>query len=305
MAIEHLGLQEIVIADIQIGHRTREIDESHVLDLMNIIQLHGFTVPILIGYKKSGEGSGKNLVPRLVCGSHRLEAMTRLKHKTIPAMVVKGSLQELRMLETEENILRKNYTALDRATALAQLKKDYEAVYPEAKNYVIGGKNRQDPTSEIISFAAYASKRIGLSKRSVQKDIDIFGKLSNPVRKRLSGTPLASKRSYLNLLADVGHETQQKAVDLYFEAIEDDKGKKKKTARKPSHYITYASTGNWPEQNTQSNDLIETSKKDFLAVWNKANDKGRIEIMKMQNAWLAEHNWTIRLSNTEGTGQQL
>ena len=79
---------------------------------------------------------GANGALRLVAGAHRLAAAQRLGWVTISALVhAEGDTPDAaRLREIDENLVRRELSALDRALHLAERKKVYERLYPEARH---------------------------------------------------------------------------------------------------------------------------------------------------------------------------
>ncbi len=124
---------------------------------------------------------------------------------------------ELRLHEILENLGRKDFNALERCEALAEMKRIYEALHPETKN---GGKRGNQHTGgekrqiAIFAFCQNATDTTGLSRRSVELAIQIFGALSPETRERLKGTAYAQKQSDLKALAGLHAGDQAHVLDL-------------------------------------------------------------------------------------------
>ena len=86
------------------------------------------------------------------------------------------------MLEIDENLIRDELTALERAEQLKRRKEIYEARHPETKAGVAGGKARQGSANEIISFAADTASKMSSTPRSVQQNVQIAERIAAPVR---------------------------------------------------------------------------------------------------------------------------
>jgi len=57
----------------------------------------------------------------------------------------------------------------------------YLRIHPETMQHVAGGKARQGTASEIISFAKDTAAKTGVSKRTVQHDVQIGEKIADDV----------------------------------------------------------------------------------------------------------------------------
>jgi hypothetical protein len=106
---------------------------SHVDRLVKSIGEVGLLEPIIVCRRGKRTPS---LV--LVAGRHRLEACRKLKHETILALVEtedSTALEQWRALaEIDENLIRRDLTAAQRAKLIARRKAAYEATHPETKH---------------------------------------------------------------------------------------------------------------------------------------------------------------------------
>lgn len=98
------------ISEIHIGQRVRD-DYGDMESLASSIKKHGLLHPIVVD-------SGRNLI----AGCRRLLACERIGMKEIEAKVLDNiSEKELRVLELEENIRRKDLTELEKSKNLVEL----------------------------------------------------------------------------------------------------------------------------------------------------------------------------------------
>jgi ParB family chromosome partitioning protein len=146
---------------------------------------------------------------RLIAGYHRLEACKSLGWLEIPVSVVTLSAEDAELAEIDENLVRHELTALERCEQLLRRKKIYEAKYPETRRGVAGGKARQGLASETVSFADDAAEKMGVSKRTVQQDIQIAEKLSADVRDCIRDTWIEDDKTFLLELARAGESVQK------------------------------------------------------------------------------------------------
>lgn len=136
-----------------------------------------------------------------------------------PGQTAEQTADENRLSEITENLLRKNFNALERCEAFSELKRIYEAKHPETKhggkrgNQHTGGEKRQ---VAIFAFCQNAAESTGLSERSVRLAIQIFNDLSRDTRQRLKGSIYAEKQSDLKALAELDAAAQKNVLDLLF-----------------------------------------------------------------------------------------
>ena len=89
-------------------------------------------------------------------------------------------------------------TALERAEALKRRKEIYEAKYPETKKGQYGYKGGQiikKVENETISFSKDTAKKIGLSQRTIQHEVQIAEKIDKEVKEKIRNTELAKSSS--------------------------------------------------------------------------------------------------------------
>ncbi len=203
---------KVSLIDIPEG-RLRGVDQDWAECLAGMFQETGQKTPIDV------IANGNRFT--LVAGAHRLTAAGITKWKNIDARVLEPqgeqAADELRLHEILENLGRKEFNALERCEALAEMKRIYEALHPETKNggkrgnQHTGGEKRQ---TAIFAFCQNATDTTGLSRRSVELAVQIFGALSPSTRERLKGTNYAQKQSDLKALAGLGADTQAQVLEL-------------------------------------------------------------------------------------------
>jgi ParB family chromosome partitioning protein len=154
-------IAELPIADITIGDRLRPVSEATISALCQVIEEHGFTVPILVRKKRSGFV--------LIDGAHRLAAMQRRGAAIIPVCAVTCTDVEARALETTQNLAGASLSPLDDALFLAAYSAAYEELHPETRRGAAGAVARHGSASELNSFAEVIAEKRAVSVRQVQK----------------------------------------------------------------------------------------------------------------------------------------
>lgn len=186
--------------------RLREVSEAHAVMIADSMAgPHGMRQPIEV--VRTGARY------RLVFGAHRYRGAEINAWATIDAFIVEGSDAELRLREIDENLIRHELTALDRARFLLERKRLYEALHPEAKHganqFTRGVANLATP-----SFSEDIAEKVGLSERSIRRACELASKLSPDVVAKVRHTPLASNQAALEALAKHPYERQLAAVKL-------------------------------------------------------------------------------------------
>ena len=204
--------KRILIGQIVIGHRLRQISEPHVEVLMDSMRDVGLITPIDVEH---AEFSGVDEW-HLVTGAHRLEAAKRLGWERIDTVVGEpGNDWKTRLREIDENLIRHELTALDRARFLAERKRLYELLHPPSK----GGrpsKNRRQLGDSFAAprFSADAAERTGLSERAVQRAVRLSKQLAPDAAAILASLPIADSEAELFRLATRTGETQVAAAGM-------------------------------------------------------------------------------------------
>ena len=137
----------------------------------------------------------------IVAGLHRLAAVKLLGWKAIEATLVVLEGLRAELAEIDENLIRNELTALERADTLLHRKKLYEAKHPETKHGGApekAGGGKKAKTAETATFAEDTSKKTGAA-RTVREDLQIANNLDDDVKELLRDAPLAefSRLSFL------------------------------------------------------------------------------------------------------------
>jgi ParB family chromosome partitioning protein len=200
--------------------RLRPVDPAYALLLAESIEQQGLRTPVHV---TEADPDGRH---RLIAGAHRLEAIRLLARKTIPALIVGVDELQARLLEIDENLIRRELTALERATFLAERKAVHEALTGrhhggDRKSQQFQAQNQKDKLSGISRrFTEEIAERCGLSPRDITRAIARYAGLADDVRARLHGTWIADNGVALDALRRLRAE-QQRAV---LAALATDKG---------------------------------------------------------------------------------
>lgn len=205
----------VKIAQIDASERLREISEAHAQVIAASMLEHekagGRRQLQAVELVQRGDGY------RLVYGAHRLRAHQINGWEEIDAEIVTLTDAGLRLREIDENLIRHELTALDRARFLSERKRLYEALNPASKH---GGDRRSDQVANMAvwSFSADIAEKTGMSDRTVRRAVALIENLSPAAITRLRDTPLASNQAALEALAKQPHERQLAALDQLFAA---------------------------------------------------------------------------------------
>lgn len=187
------------IADITIPDAMTACGKR-VIDIAASIAEIGQLQPILITRKGI-----------LIAGLHRLRAREHLGHEEIEVKIIDLDDARTRLAAIDENLIRKDLEALERAELIRERKDLYEALHPEAARPQ-GGRTKKNgemttPFSEVTANLA------GCDRRTVQQDVQIATAIPPDVRDRIRQTPVASNKQELLKLARHDQETQRKLAD--------------------------------------------------------------------------------------------
>ncbi len=188
----------IPLDQIDVGERLREIDEDYATMLAESFKADGQRTPIEVR-ERSEDGKY-----RLIAGAHRIRAAQIAGLMTVLAIVKTVTNDEAALLEIDENLIRHDLTALDRATFLAKRKELYLKIYPETAT---GGDRRSDQKHRFVflkeKFSEATAKRLGVSDGTIDRAIRRFNRITPKVRRMLSGTWMANKGVELDALAKI------------------------------------------------------------------------------------------------------
>lgn len=215
-------IAQVAIDDIVIGERLRGVDPAAVELIAASMAEIGQETPIIVQEAASGY--------RLVAGAHRLAAARVLawgdiRAKILPASV---SVEAARLIEIDENLARRELSELDRAVFLAERKRLYEALYPEARlganqhsrGFAKSGEPSEDadetPQEVVFAarFSAETAARIGLSERSIQRSVARALRIVPEVRSAIAHLPIADRGSELDQLAMLDPDMQRSVARL-------------------------------------------------------------------------------------------
>ncbi len=159
--------------DVDPDQPRRSFDAESIAELASSIDAHGLLCPILVRATEGGTF-------RLVSGERRLRACKSLGLDTIPAILdtQEGEQSDILAKQLVENIQRSDLNPMERALAVGQLKERFS-----------------------LSVREIAVK-LGLSKSSVQRSMDLLGLPDDLQAALISGAP-ETKVVQLAKVADV------------------------------------------------------------------------------------------------------
>lgn len=202
----------IPLAAIDATDRLRPVDPDHAALIAASIEEKGLLQPIVVRPRDGGYV--------LTAGAHRLRALAELgwTELTVGEHVVVQDKDELdaRLDEIDENLARHELNALDRAFFF----KERQRVYDERAKLAGRGGDRKSakfkqeinfPTWEIDPrFSEDVKEKLGVSKTTVYRWIDIADKLDGQAVEAIRGTRIARIQSELLSLIQFSADDQIK-----------------------------------------------------------------------------------------------
>ncbi|KAF0231665.1 MAG: chromosome partitioning protein ParB [Beijerinckiaceae bacterium] len=184
-----LPLDEIDTTD-----RLRPVDPAHVEAIAASIALINLMQPIVV------RPDGNRY--RLVAGAHRLAAVRTLGRPDIDAIIENIDDDEARLVEIDENLMRRELSALDRAIFLAERKEAFDRLNPDVAK---PGRRKKELSQSLRQFGErftkQTAKRLGMSERSVQLCLELVKNLAPEARDALRLSDVADNQSELIKLA--------------------------------------------------------------------------------------------------------
>jgi ParB family chromosome partitioning protein len=203
------GFFMLDLAAIEIDDRLRPADPAEVEAIAASMAQVGQITPIRV---RNGEGNRVILV----AGLHRLRAAEALGWTAIKAERVNLAAAAARLVEIDENLIRHELTALDRAIFLAERKRIYEELHPQVRH---GGDRRRKVSSDQVamfatcpSFTADAMQKTGLGERSIQYAVRLAERLTPTIIAHLRASGVADNGAQLKQLVDIEDDTERLAV---------------------------------------------------------------------------------------------
>lgn len=190
------------------SERLRPVDEAYALLIAESIEQRGLDTPVHVS---APDTRGKH---RLIAGAHRKRAMELLGRRTIPALVVDADALQARLIEVDENLMRRELNPLERGGFLAERRRLHQELHGEGRG---GDRKSVRYQSDILSswsprFTEDAARRTGLSPREVQRSIARYSGLPEDVRATVARMWIAGSTVALDALRRLPADTQRVVV---------------------------------------------------------------------------------------------
>ena len=201
----------IPIHEIKINPGRRETAPGSVRELADSIAEIGLLNPITVDRGHT-----------LIAGLHRLEATKLLGWREIECVV--SELEGLRaeLAEIDENFVRSDLTALEFGELLLRRKELYEALHPQTVQTNLGGPFRGNQHQEVSdkmtqttkSFAQDTAEKLGIGRRTVERQVQIAKNLTSETKDILRGADTLVTRKQALALSRLGPGPQVEAAAL-------------------------------------------------------------------------------------------
>ena len=201
----------IPISEIKVNPGRRKAAPADVRELADSIAEIGLLNPVTVSQSRT-----------LIAGRHRLEAAKLLGWTEIECVV--SDLEGLRaeLAEIDENFVRSDLTPLEFGELLLRRKEIYEALHPESVQTNQGGPFRGNQHQEVSdkmtqttkSFAQDTAKKLGVGRRTVERQVQIAKNLTSETKDILRGADMPVTRKQALALSRLAPGPQAEAAAL-------------------------------------------------------------------------------------------
>jgi len=213
--------ETVVVSNVDVGKRLREIDQSKVESLSGSMSIVGLLSPI-IAYSPNGETLD------LVAGAHRLAAAKKLGWETIDAYIMEGEELHAQLAEVDENLMRSELTPTEYAEHIQRRQEIWEAMYDQSGQVVPVESKREDGKGHRHEgFAESTAKATGKSKKDTNRASKRAREVCQQARDLIRGTKLDTGAFLDGLVKqDLSDEDQVQYVNDALEARADTERRK-------------------------------------------------------------------------------
>lgn len=206
-----LKTDRVLVAAIAIENRLRPVTEAGVESLIASIRETGVMKDAIHVRKKKGGA----LV--LMAGAHRLEAARRLGWEQIEAKVWADVTDDwARLIEVDDNLAGAEMNALDTALFLAERKRVYEKLHPEAVQKdgaeLASVRWHAADMMSVASFASATAEKFGVTDRHVRRLVAVGVALTRDEVRWLRAAKASVTLADLQTLAKLDDEHERKQV---------------------------------------------------------------------------------------------
>lgn len=206
------------LAEIYSEGRLRRVDRAYVEGLAASIREHGLDTPVQISPAPPKEAKRTGCRYLLAAGKHRIEAVRLLGWTEIPAIIGDRNALQIRLTEIDENLIRRELTAWDRAVFLVERQAIYETMHPETRKGAKGREVIDDPQTAKLAvwasaFSEDAAERMGMGRRTIERAVSIARRMAPEIRDLIPDLPISDNQVELEALAKRAPAEQMRIVE--------------------------------------------------------------------------------------------
>ncbi|MET4130699.1 ParB/RepB/Spo0J family partition protein [Roseovarius sp. MBR-6] len=224
--IEHISsVTELPVDAILVEDRLRGVSRATVEAMKSSLFEQGQLQNINVRRKRDGD--------YLLDGLHRLTAMREMGYKSIHVRLVRCNDAEARLIEIDSNLAGAPLIPVDLAMFLAERKRSYEALHPEARAAtgaaLIAKRWDTAETISVVSFAKSVQEHLDLSERHIRNYVRAGLLLDRPEAEALRS---AKRQVGVMDLIGVGKIGEREERSFVIEALAEGKAATVKAARR-------------------------------------------------------------------------
>lgn len=181
----------------------RPLNDAILPSLCDSIEEIGVVNPIRV--RRDGDGY------EVIAGAHRFAACDLIGLRQMPCIIVDDDDLHAELAMIDENLMRAELSASERATSTARRKAIYLELHPETAH---GGDRKSDQVDNLStrSFAAETAKATGKDERTIRRDAERGEKVAPEAMNKIAGTKLDTG-AYLDRIKNLPPDEQIKAVE--------------------------------------------------------------------------------------------
>lgn len=182
----------------------RPLNDAILPSLCDSIEEIGVVNPIRV--RRDGDGY------EVIAGAHRFAACDLIGLRQVPCIIVDDDDLHAELAMIDENLMRAELSASERASSTARRKAIYLELHPETAAGVAGAKAKHGRANENISFAKETAGATGQNVRTVQLHAERGEKVIPEAMNKIAGTKLDTG-AYLDRIKNLPPDEQVKAVE--------------------------------------------------------------------------------------------
>lgn len=229
-ARRRIRLDRIIVAD-----RLRPCDRATVANIAVSMQENGQITPLVV---RPVRMDGDEIWFGLVAGGHRYDAALLLGWTDIDCSIRDLTDDQARLIEIDENLVRRDLTAYERALFIDARLTTWAALHPDRVIKAASGEIRAKPgrpansdkmseflgnTPPTMGFSAETAADLDIDEKTVRRSLAVARGLSKPAHALIAGSKLGRSEGLLRQIAGVADKGEQLKV---VEALTDGRAKK-------------------------------------------------------------------------------